>query len=126
MSRLLMEQTQSLQMRQELRQILRMEQANLLEISEEEFYKLIAEIEKSSLFRRLYQNDGLIHRQRFPGTDIHSSFYHLKEEIIADRGSLDVESLLLNKEYIVHQINNSVLVYHYLNASYQLLLFFQG
>ncbi|MFQ6121965.1 MAG: hypothetical protein ACE5LA_02770 [Dehalococcoidales bacterium] len=101
-----MEQTQSLHMRQDLRQILRVEQANLLEIPEEEFHKLIAGIEKSPLFRRLYQKERLIRRQRFPGTDISSSFYQLKEEVIADRGSLDVEPLLINKEYIVRQINN--------------------
>jgi len=106
MARLRMEQIQSLQMRQELRHILRMEQASLLEIPEEEFHKLIAEIEKSPLFRRLYQKERLIRYQRFPRTDISSSFYQLKEEIVADKGSLDVESLLLNEEYIVRQIQN--------------------
>jgi len=83
-----------------------MEQASLLEIPEEEFHKLIAEIEKSPLFRRLYQKERLIRYQRFPRTDISSSFYQLKEEIVADKGSLDVESLLLNEEYIVRQIQN--------------------
>jgi len=97
-------QTQSLQMRQELRQVLRMEQASLLEMPEEEFHKLIAEIEKSPLFKRLYRKEGLIRYQRFPRTDISSGFYQLKEEAIADEGSPDVESLLLNKEHIIHQI----------------------
>jgi len=104
MSRLRMEQTQSLQMRQELRQILRMEQANLLEMPEDEFHRLLIEIEQSPLFKRLYQKEKLIHHQRFPRTDISSSFYQLREEVVADRGSLDVESLLLNKEHIVRQI----------------------
>ena len=99
-----MEQTQSLQMRQELRQILRMEQANLLEMPEAEFNRLIAEIERSSLFKRLSQKERLIRHQRFPRTDISSSFYQLKEELIADEGSLDIESLLFNKEHIIHQI----------------------
>ncbi|MDH5695708.1 MAG: hypothetical protein OEZ00_03765 [Dehalococcoidia bacterium] len=96
-----MEQRQSFQMRQELSQILRMEQASLLEMPEEEFYKLIAEIERSPLFQRLYQKEKLIRHQRYPRTDISSRFYQLKEEAIADKGSLDVESLLLNKGYIV-------------------------
>jgi len=99
-----MEQTQSLQMQQELRQILRMEQANLLEMPEDEFNRLITEIERSLLFRRLYHKERLIRHQRFPRTDISSSFYQLKEDMVADRGAPDVESLLLNKEQIVRQI----------------------
>jgi len=99
-----MEQTQSQQMRQELRQVLRMEQASLLEMSEVEFHKLINEIEQSPLFKKLYYQEKLIHYQRFARTDMSSSFYQLEEEVMADRGSMDVESLLLNKECIVRQI----------------------
>jgi RNA polymerase sigma-54 factor len=99
-----MEQTRSQQMRQEPSQILRMEQANLLDMPEDEFQKLTVEIEKNPLFQRLYQKEKLIRHQRFPRTDIASSFYELKEEIVADKGSADVESLLLNKERIVRQI----------------------
>jgi DNA-directed RNA polymerase specialized sigma54-like protein len=104
MSTLRMGQTQSLQIRQELSQVLRMEQANLLEMPEDEFQRLIAEIERNPLFQRLYQKEKLIRRQRFPRTDVSSGFYELKEEIIANRGSLDVESLLLDKELLVSQI----------------------
>ncbi len=104
MSTLRMVQTQSLQMRQELSQVLRMEQANLLEMPEDEFQRLIAEIERNPLFQRLYQKEKLIRRQGFPRTDISSGFYELKEEIIANKGSPDVESLLLNKEHIVREI----------------------
>jgi len=104
MSRLRMEQTQSLQMRQELKQILRMEQANLLEMPEDEFHRLITEIEQSLLFKKLYQKEKLIRSQRFPRTDISSSFYQLEEELVADKGSLDIDSLLLNKEHLIRQI----------------------
>ncbi len=99
-----MEQTQSQQMRQELGQFLRMEQAHLLEMTEDEFNRLLNEVEQSPLFHRLYQSEKLIRYQRPPRTDISSSFYQLKEEAVADRGSVDVESLLLNKEHIVRQI----------------------
>ena len=99
-----MKQTQSTQMQQELGQILRMEQANLLEMPEDEFKRLIANVEQGSLFQRLYRKEKLIRHQRFPRTDISSSFYQLEEERVADKGSLDVESLLLNKEYIIRQI----------------------
>ena len=81
-----------------------MEQANLLEMPDDEFNRLITEIEQSALFQRLYHQQKLIRRQRFPRTDISSSFYQFKQEMVADKGSLDVESLLLNKEHIVRQI----------------------
>jgi hypothetical protein len=41
------QQTQSLQTRQEFKLIMRLEQANLLELPEEEFNKLTAEVESS-------------------------------------------------------------------------------
>lgn len=81
-----------------------MEQANLLEMPEAEFHKLITEIEHSPLFQRLYRKEKLIRHQRFPRTDISSSFCQLKEEVVTGSSSPDVESLLLNKEYIIHQI----------------------
>lgn len=99
-----MEQKQFPQMRQELRQILRMEQATLLEMPEEEFQKLIAEIERSPLFQRLYQQERVIRRQRFPRTDIASSFYQLKPELVASSSPLDIESLLFDKKHLVEQI----------------------
>ncbi len=97
-------QTQSLQMQQGLRQVIRMQQANLLQMSEGEFHQLLVEIERSPLFLRLRRQEKLIHYQRFPKTSISSTFYQLKEEIAADPGSLNVESLLLKKERLVQQI----------------------
>ena len=101
-----MEQIQSQKMQQELRQFIQMEQADLLEMPEEEFNRLITEIERGLLFQRLYRKEKLIRYQRFPRTDMSSSFYQLKEEMIADKGSVDIESLLVNKEYVVGQIQN--------------------
>jgi len=66
MAALEMNQTQSMRMQYELGQILRMEQANLLEMSEDEFKRLIADIEQSSLFKKLYRKEKLIRHQRFP------------------------------------------------------------
>lgn len=104
MNALEMNQTQSTQMQQTLGQILRMEQASLLEMPEDEFKRLIANIEQSPLFKRLYYKEKLLRYQRFPRTDISSGFYQLEEERVVDKGSLDVESLLQNKEYIIRQI----------------------
>jgi len=97
-------QTQSVQMQQGLRQVIRMQQASLLQMPGDEFHRLIIEIEQSPFFLRLYREEKLIHHQRFPRTNISSSFYQFKEETVADTGSLDVESLLLNKERMVRQI----------------------
>jgi len=97
MSTLQMNQTESFQMRQ-------MKQAELLEIPEDEFHRLVIQIERNPLFRRLYQKEKLIHYRRFRRTDISSRFYQPKEGIIADKGSPDIESQLLNKERIVRQI----------------------
>ncbi len=99
-----MRQTQSAQMQQGLRQIIRMQQASLLQMPEDEFNQLIIEIEQSTLFLRLCRKEKLIHHQRFPRTNISPSFYQFNEEVVADTGSLNIESLLLNKEHIVRII----------------------
>ncbi len=104
MGTLEIQQTQNLQTRQEFKLIAKLEQANLLEMPEEEFSRLIGEVESSPLFKRLYQENKIIHYQRYPRTDISSRFYQLNEEIAADTSTLDVESLLLNKEDIVRLV----------------------
>jgi RNA polymerase sigma-54 factor len=73
-------------------------------MSEAEFHKLIIEIERSPMFLRLYQKEKLVHYQRFPRTSVSSTFYQLKEEVVADPGSLNVEPLLLKKHNLVQQI----------------------
>jgi len=104
MGTLEIQQTQSQQTRQEFKLIARLQQASLLEMPEEEFNKLISEAENSPLFKRLSQKEKIVRYQRYPKTDICSSFYQLNEEITADTGTLDVESLLLDKEDLVRQI----------------------
>lgn len=104
MAKLEIQQTQSLRARQEFKLIMRLEQAGLLEMPEEEFNRLIAEVESSPLFKDLYRKERIIRYQRYPKTDISSRFYQLNEEIAAGTGTLDVESLLANKEDIVRQI----------------------
>ncbi|MDY6911781.1 MAG: hypothetical protein SVM79_05440 [Chloroflexota bacterium] len=84
--------------------IARLDQANLLEMTEEDFHRLITEIEKSPLFEKLQRQQRIIRYTQVPGIDVSSRFYQLKPEIAADQGSLDTESLMLNKEYIVRRI----------------------
>lgn len=98
--------TQTLETKQELRLFLRIEQANLLEMSEEEFQRLIWEIEKAPLFKRLREQEKVIHYQRFSRSDLSRNFLGLKEEIIAAPSSFDVESLIANKEELLRLIKN--------------------
>jgi transposase len=91
-------------MRQECKSIIRLQQANLLEMSEEEFNRLTIELESSPLFKKLYQQERIIRYQRYPKTDISSRFYQLREEITAGMGTLDIESLLSDKDDLVRQI----------------------
>lgn len=104
MTDLRFDQTQSQQARQKFKLIARLEQSNLLEMAEGDFQRLIAEIEKSPLFRKLHREEKIIRYKRLPKTDISSKFYQFKEEIVADEGSLDVASLLMNNESIVRQV----------------------
>jgi len=104
MSQLEIQQTQSMQARQEFRMIVRLEQASLLEMPEEEFNKLIADVESNPLFKKLCYKERIIHHQRYPKTDVSPRFYQLNEEIAAGTGSFDIESLLSNKESILRQI----------------------
>jgi DNA-directed RNA polymerase specialized sigma54-like protein len=97
-------QTQSLCLQQSLATIMRMEQAHLLEMSQEEFSRLIAEVEETPIFQRLFRRDKVVGYQRFPKTDIAPSFYRLREDMVVASGAIDVDSLLANKGHIIGQI----------------------
>jgi DNA-directed RNA polymerase specialized sigma54-like protein len=98
------QQTQSLQARQEFKLIMRLEQAGLLEMSEEEFNRLTTEVESGPLFKKLYRKERIIRYQRYPKTDLSPRFYQLNEEIAAGTGTIDIESLLSNKEDVIRLI----------------------
>jgi hypothetical protein len=99
-----MQQIQSLQARQEFKLFVRMEQAGLLEIPEEEFNKLVIEAEGSLLFKKLHRKEKIIRYQRYPRTDISPRFYQLNEEIAVGTGTINIESLLSNKEDVIRLI----------------------
>ncbi len=105
MGNLEIQQSQSLQARQEFKLLVRLEQASMLEMPETEFNKLIVEAEDNPLFKKLYRKQRIIRYQRYPKTDISPHFYQLNEEIATGRtGILDIESLLSDKEGTVSQI----------------------
>lgn len=98
------EQIQANQAQQVLSLIARMEQANLLEMSEKDFLDLVTEVEASPLFKRLHREQGIVRYARVPGTDVASGFYELKPQITPDQGSLDVDSLTSGREFVVGRI----------------------
>jgi transposase len=83
---------------------MRLEQAGLLEMPEEEFNRLTVEVESSPLFKKLYRKERIIHYQRYPKTDLSPRFYQLNEEIAPGTGTIDIESLLSNKEDVIRLI----------------------
>jgi len=99
-------QTQSMQTRQEFKLIVGIEQAAILEMPEEEFSRLAAEVESTPLFKRLRRGHGIVRYQRYPGTDISSRFLQLNEGIVAGSDTLDIESMLSGREDLVRLIQN--------------------
>jgi len=76
-----------------------------MELNERDFAKIIQKIEHDPIFKRLLYPSNLrekvISYRRFPRSELSRNFYELKEDIVADRSSLDVESLLDNRKEIV-------------------------
>ena len=91
-------------MRQDTGQFLRIEQANLLELTHSELNSLIFEIEHSRLFDRLFKEEKIIRYKRENKADISKKFYSLDEDSLSVSQSPDVETLLLNKRRIVEYI----------------------
>ncbi|MEW6142505.1 MAG: hypothetical protein AB1597_05015 [Chloroflexota bacterium] len=81
-------------LRQEQRLAVLMEQAQVLEMPEDEFLRLIKEVEQSPLFRRLYQRERVVRRERLPGTDVSRRVFEADALAAVDTGSFDAESLL--------------------------------
>ncbi len=94
-------QSPQMQMRPEMRQVLRIEQANLLDMSEDEFRRLVAEIEQSPLFRRLHQREKVIRRHRAPRTDVAAAFFELKVEQAPDRRPLNVDEVMESRDEVL-------------------------
>jgi DNA-directed RNA polymerase specialized sigma54-like protein len=101
-----LEQKQFLNTKQGMRQYLRIEQSNMLEMSQRELNSLIYEIEHSRLFDRLFREERIIRYSRFKKSDLSKNFYILEENLLADAQTPDIESLLLNKKRVVEYIRD--------------------
>ncbi|MBI3012996.1 MAG: hypothetical protein HYY63_05150 [Elusimicrobia bacterium] len=80
----------------------------VLNLSEPEFARFVADLEGDPIFRKLvYPHDGgprAIFRKRFPHSGLSSSFYEVKEENRVGGGTVDVETLLAQHKGLVDLI----------------------
>ncbi|MCK4533600.1 hypothetical protein KAU39_07400 [bacterium] len=90
----------------------RMQLADLMDLKEIEFKELIRHIEHSSLFKKLAypatfkdKKEKVISFVKFPKTKI-TRAYELKEEILADKTEVSIESLLEGREDIIKVIKH--------------------
>ncbi|MFB0527463.1 MAG: hypothetical protein ACETVT_01140 [bacterium] len=90
------------QTKQLLKLIGRIKLADLMELSESEFAKIIKKIESDPLFKKLFSPSDLQEKAvsyiRFPQSRLSKSFYELKEDIAIDRSSLNIESFLNSRK----------------------------
>lgn len=98
-------QKQIPQIKQVQKLISRIKLSNFLSLPENEFAQLIRKIESNPLFRKLMYpsnpKEKIFAYGRYPKTNISSSFYELKEEILRERNFPEVESLISKKKEVV-------------------------
>ena len=92
---------QHLETRQEQGLALRIEQSNLLEMAEQDFQRLIVEVEHSPLFDRLRNQHHLIRYKPFLRSDLARDFFQPQEGGAPSPGSVDIASLLEDKKGLV-------------------------
>jgi len=93
------------QTKQLLRLIARVKLAELIELSERDFAKIIKKIENEPLFKKLFSpsnpQEKVVSYRPFPRSELSKSFYELKEDIAVDRSSPDVVSLLDSRKELI-------------------------
>ena len=93
------------QTKQLLKLIGRIKLADLMELSEKEFAKIIKKIESDPLFKKLFspsnRQEKVVSYIRFPGSKLATSFYELKEDIAVDRSSPNIESFLDRRKEVI-------------------------
>lgn len=79
--------------------------SQLFESAENEFAKLIQEIENDPLFRKLMypdsKNKKVINYKRFPCTELSRKFFEFNENIAVGNASFDIDSFLKKREEVV-------------------------
>lgn len=79
--------------------------SRFIELPEDEFRKLVKEIEEDPLFKRLFcaprPQEKIIKYSRFPRVELSRQFYELRESVVPSEDSFDTESLLGQREEVV-------------------------
>ena len=93
------------QTKQLLKLVGRIKLAGLMELSESDFAKMIKKIENDPLFKKLFspsnRQEKVVSYLRFPRSGLAKNFYELKEDIAADRSSLNIESFLDTRKEVI-------------------------
>jgi len=91
---------------QQIKQMPKIRLANLVNMPENEFAKMIKGIEENPLFKKLMYPENykekVIGYRRFPHTDMSQKFYELKEEIVKDSSLPEIELLIAEKKEILN------------------------
>lgn len=79
--------------------------SRFIELPEDEFRKLVKEIEEAPLFKRLFcaprPQEKIIKYNRFPRVELSRQFYELRESVVPSENSFDPETLLGRREEVV-------------------------
>jgi len=94
MKRWNMTQKQSLKMQFVMSQTVAMQQADLMQMSDFDFHKLISDIEQDPLFNRFFRQEKMIRYHRYTGTDIHPSISNIENYPLSGDSSPDIEALI--------------------------------
>ncbi|MCM8804309.1 MAG: hypothetical protein NC833_03535 [Candidatus Omnitrophica bacterium] len=79
----------------------RIQCAKIMELDEQDFRKIVYEIEESPLFEK-FKKYGIIKIQKFPHIKFHSSYYKLEEERTSYNEKFNIDSFLFGKEKIIY------------------------
>ena len=98
-------QAQKPQTKQISRLIGRMKLSNFVELSERDFAEFVKRVEKDPLFIRLIHSrnkeEKAISYKRFNGARTSRYFYELREDVVPDGDSLDLNPLLVNRREVI-------------------------
>lgn len=87
-------QRQTFKIQPSMTQTYVMEQADLLQMSDLNFHKLISELEKDPLFEKLYHQEKLIHYRRYAGTDINTLSSDIEKFPLSGGSYPDIEAVI--------------------------------
>jgi DNA-directed RNA polymerase specialized sigma54-like protein len=89
-----LEQRQTFKIQPSMTQTYVMQQADLLQMSDFDFHKLISELEKDPLFEKLYHQEKLIRYRRYAGADINTLSFDIEKFPVSGSSYPDIEAVI--------------------------------